>query len=92
MSPSFNHSYLAYRIAKNLDTSERFNIHITVHEMTEKFEVYLQAGVQSCWLVIPPTKTVVVFHDIQQPRSYSTGQISDSVINFDVAVEEIFAS
>ena len=64
----------------------------TVNEITEKFEVYLQAGVQSCWLVIPPTKTVVVFHDIQQPMSYSTGQIADSVINLDVAVEEIFAS
>ncbi len=94
MSPSFNHSYLAYRIAKNLDTSEKFNIHIevtldlggtdyvpdialykkqhidflhdkvkadtppilnaeilspkqTVNEITEKFEVYLHAGVQS---------------------------------------------
>lgn len=31
MSPSYNRSYLAYRIAKLLDKEERFNFHI---EMT----------------------------------------------------------
>lgn len=139
VSPSFNHSYLAYRIAKSLDKEEKFNIHIemtldiegadyvpdialykkqqidflhdkikadtipvliveilspkqTVTELTEKFEIYLQAGVQSCWLVIPPTKTIIFFHDMQQPVSCSSGRIADSVINIDVQIEEIFTS
>lgn len=99
MTPSYNHSYLAYRIAKVLDQDEKYNLHIemtldisgtdyipdivlykkeridflhdkvkadkpplllveilspkqAVNEITEKFEVYLLAGVQSCWAYI----------------------------------------
>lgn len=105
MSPSYNHSYLAYRIGKVLDREDQYNIHIEltldiegtdwipdiavydrkaidflhdqiktnkllnlvveilspkqgVNEITDKFEIYLTAGIKSCWLVIPPTKTI----------------------------------
>ncbi len=58
---------------------------------SEKFEVYLQAGVQSCWLVIPPTKTIVLFQDIQQPLSCSSGRFTDPVIELEVAVDDIFS-
>jgi Uma2 family endonuclease len=138
MSPSYNHSYLAYRIAKLLDQSEKHNIHIemtldiggadyvpdialcekgqidflhdkiktaeppvlvveilspkqAVNEITEKFEVYLQAGVKSCWLVIPPTKTIVVFHDINQPCSYSNGRLNDPAAGLEVSLEAVFS-
>ncbi len=138
MSPSYNHSYLAYKIARALDRDEKYNIHIemtldiggtdyipdislyekqridflhdkikaeeppillveilspkqTVNEITDKIEIYFQTGVQSCWLVIPPTKTIVLFHDIHHPVSYSRGNFTDSVIGIDVSVEDIFA-
>lgn len=138
MSPSYNHSYLAYRLARLLDQGEHYNIHIemtldiggtdyvpdiaicqkqkidflhdkikseampillveilspkqAINELTDKFEIYFQAGVQSCWLVIPPTKTIVLFHDINQPRSYSTGPFTDGVIGIEVLVEDIFS-
>jgi Uma2 family endonuclease len=137
MSPSYNHSYLAYRIAKLLDRDDRFNFHIevtldidgvdyvpdiavyqrkkidflhdkiksderpllvveilspkqSINELTEKIETYLSAGIQSCWLVIPPTKTIIVFHDINQPASYSAGWVPDPVIGVQVAVDEVF--
>jgi len=62
-----------------------------VNEITEKFEVYLQAGVKSCWLVIPPTKTIVLFQDIQQPLSCSSGCFTDPIVELEVAVEDIFS-
>lgn len=137
MSPSYNHSYLAYRIAKAADRDGKYNIHIemtldiggtdyipdialyekrqidflhdkikteeppiliveilsptqAVNELTDKFEIYFQAGVKSCWLVIPPTKTIVLFNDIHRPVSYSAGQFTDPVTGVDVSVEDIF--
>ncbi|OQY59648.1 MAG: hypothetical protein B6245_05590 [Desulfobacteraceae bacterium 4572_88] len=137
MSPSYNHSYLAYRIAKTLDRDEKYNIHIkmtldiggtdyipdialyekqridflhdkikaeeppillveilsptqAVNEITDKFEIYFQAGVKSCWLVIPPTKTIVLFNDIHHPVSYSTGLFTDPVMGAEVSVGDIF--
>ena len=137
MSPSYNHSYLAYRIAKAVDRDEKYNIHIemtldiggtdyipdialyekqridflhdkikaeeppiliveilsatqAVNEITDKFEIYFEAGVPSCWLVIPPTKTIVLFHDIHHPISYSTGHFTDSTISVDISLQDIF--
>ncbi len=137
MSPSYNHSYLAYRIAKAVDRDDKYNIHIeltldiggtdyisdialyeklridflhdkikaeeppiliveilsatqAVNEITDKFEIYFQAGVQSCWLVIPPTKTIILFQDIHHPVSYSTGHFTAPTISVDVSLENIF--
>jgi Uma2 family endonuclease len=137
MSPSYNHSYLAYKIAKALDQGEKYNIHIemtldiggtdyipdialcqkreidflhdkikteeipvliveilspkqSVNEITDKFEIFFQAGVKSCWLVIPPTKTVVVFHDINRPAAYSAGCFTDPASGVEVSVEDMF--
>ncbi|MCP5126679.1 MAG: Uma2 family endonuclease [Gammaproteobacteria bacterium] len=137
MSPSYNHSYLAYRIARLLDHEEKFNFHIGitldidgndyipdiavyekkeidflhdkvkaderplmvveilspkqgVNEVTEKIEVYLRAGIKSCWMVIPPAKTIVIFHDINKPVSYSSGILTDWILNMEIPVEEIF--
>lgn len=139
MSPSYNHSYLAYRLAKFIDRDDKFNLHIeitldidsvdyipdiavykktqvdflhdkikseerpllaieilslkqSINEITEKFEVYLQAGIQSCWLVIPPTKTIIVFSDIEKPISYSTGCFLDPVVGHEIAINEIFSA
>ncbi|MCW5211821.1 Uma2 family endonuclease [Desulfobulbus sp. TB] len=138
MTPSYNQSYLVYRIAKVLDQGDKYNLHIemtldlngtdyisdialyrkeqidflhdkvktdkpplllveilspkqAVNEITEKIEVYLQAGVQSCWLVIPPTRTIVLFQDIHHPQSYSSGRFTDPVTGLEVAVEDIFS-
>ena len=141
MSPSYNHSYLAYRIGHLIDTKAQYNIHIeltldiggidfipdisiyprknmdflhdqvktsempimvteilsprqSVNEITEKFEIYLKSGIQSCWLIIPPTKTVVVFNDINQPFSYSShssgGELVDKMMNIQLSVKKIF--
>jgi len=137
MSPSYNHSYLAYRIAKLLDQEDKFNFHIemtldingvdyipdiaiyqrkkidflhdkiksderpllvveilspkqAVNEVTEKIEIYLNAGIKSCWLVIPPTKTIIIFDDINHPISYSTGIVMNSSLEIGIAVDDIF--
>jgi Uma2 family endonuclease len=137
MAPSYNHSYLAYRLAKLMDDEERFNVHIeitldidgvdyipdiavyprkpidflhdkvkteqrpllvveilsprqAINDVTDKFELYLQSGIQSCWLIIPPTKTIIVFADIHQPQSYSTGMFVDSVLQKEISVEQVF--
>jgi Uma2 family endonuclease len=137
MSPSYNHSFLSYRIAKAIDQDEQFNIHIeltieinghdyvpdiavyeqrgidflhdtiktqempmliveilsptqSVREVTEKIALFLEAGVKSCWLVLPEVKTITVFHDIRQPVSYSIGNLVDDRLGVEISVAEIF--
>ncbi len=137
MSPSYNHSYLAYKIARALDYQNKYNIHVeltldidgkdfipdialydkrtvdflhdiiktnelpkmvveilsptqSVNEITDKFEIYLKAGIKSCWLVIAPTKTIVIFNDITKPHSYTKGKVIDTEMDVNFTVEDIF--
>jgi Uma2 family endonuclease len=137
MTPSYNHSYLAYHIGKMIDRGNRYNIHIelgldidgteyipdvavypkrpvdfvhdmvkvkempilaveilsptqNVQELVEKAEVYLKKGIPSVWLVIPPAKTIILFHDIHCPVSCSRGKLVDEALNLEIQVEEIF--
>lgn len=137
MSPSYNHSYLAYQIAKAIDKGDNFNIHIkitldidgvdfipdivvyqrkaidflhdkikseerpllaieilspkqAVNDITDKIEIYLKAGVLSCWLGIPPTKTIIVFNDIHNPQSYSSHSFTDTALKKEIFLKDIF--
>lgn len=137
MSPSYNHSYLTYQLAKLIDKDDSFNVHIRItldiqgvdyipdiafyqrkeidflhdkiksdeiplliieilspkqalNDIIEKFEIYLQFGILSCWLVIPPTKTITIFNDIHKPISYSTGTIVDPILKKEICIENVF--
>ena len=61
-------------------------------EILEKFAGYFQAGVQSCWLVIPVAQSVIVYSSMEQARTYTQGDIVDDVLGIRIPVEEIFAS
>ena len=62
----------------------------TIAELTTKAELYLQEGIQSCWLVIPPAQTIMVFNQGQKPQSFSTGNLNDPVLTIEIPIEEIF--
>ena len=63
----------------------------TVFEAQQKILTYFQAGVKSCWLVVPPTQTVTVYHAPNQGQLHKTGDVVDSVINVRIPLDEIFA-
>ncbi len=137
MSPSRNHSYLSYQVARAIDIGDKFNIHIeltldidgndyvpdialyerqevtflddvikmkelplmvveilsptqSMTELTNKARLYLEKGIKSVWLVVPSAKTIIVFHDIHKPISYSTGMLVDSILDIEVSIEKIF--
>jgi hypothetical protein len=39
MPPSYNHSYLAYRLAKLMDDESRFNLHIEITIEMRRFPI-----------------------------------------------------
>lgn len=61
-------------------------------EILDKFAGYFQAGVQSCWLVIPVAQAVTVYSSMERARTYTQGDIVDDVLDIRISVEEIFAS
>lgn len=61
-----------------------------MQDLMEKFEVYLQAGVRSCWLVQPMLKTIAVFTPEAEPRVYTEGTIRDPTTKIEVALRDVF--
>ena len=62
----------------------------SIDEILEKFRGYFKLGVQSCWLVLPPLKSVSVFSSPNQEQTFSQGDVVDNVMNLRLSVEKIF--
>jgi Uma2 family endonuclease len=61
-----------------------------VYDILEKFKLYFALGVQSCWLVIPNTRTVVVYATPSSFATFGTGEVIDEALGIQIPVEEIF--
>ncbi len=62
----------------------------SIDEILEKFRGYFKLGVQSCWLVLPPLKSVSVFSSPNQEQTFSQGEVVDNVLAIRLAVKSIF--
>lgn len=62
------------------------------HDLVEKFEAYLAAGVGACWLVQPVLRTLVVFLPGTPPQVYTQGAVADAGTEIEVRVEELFGT
>jgi Uma2 family endonuclease len=61
-------------------------------EVLEKFVQYFQAGVKSCWLVIPVTQTVTVYSSMDHAKTFTEGDVVDSTLDdVTLSIRTIFA-
>jgi Uma2 family endonuclease len=59
-------------------------------DLIERVEFLLDAGVQSCWLVQPPLRTVTVFPGSMDGNTVSSGAVTDPVLDIEVPIDAIF--
>jgi Uma2 family endonuclease len=62
-----------------------------VYDIVEKFKVYFDLGIKSCWLVEPIINTVTVYSAIDNYRTYSSGEVLDDKLEIRLSLAEIFA-
>ncbi len=61
-----------------------------IESILEKFQIYFNAGVQSCWLVLPNARTISVYTDFDTVHSYSKENLYDEKLNLEMALSNIF--
>jgi Uma2 family endonuclease len=61
-----------------------------MESLTEKFKVYFNAGVQSCWLVIPHLRLVSVYRDFKTYQMFYEGEIFDEKLNIRLPLNKVF--
>lgn len=63
----------------------------TISELMDKFKVYFEAGVKSCWLVIPIARAVVVLSGPDKAETFATGEVVDNVLDIRLPIKDVFA-
>lgn len=60
-------------------------------DVMEKVAVYLASGVKSCWVLVPPLRTVTIYLPGEPPRTTSVGIAKDPATGLEADVSAVFA-
>lgn len=65
----------------------------SVDDILAKFEAYFVLGIQSCWLVIPATKSISIYHSLTELQTFGTDacQIVDKRTDIHLNLLDVFA-
>lgn len=61
-----------------------------VSDLFDKARKYFAHGVQSCWIIIPPTRTITVLSPLTKTTSYSSGILTDPATGITISLDDIF--
>jgi Uma2 family endonuclease len=59
-------------------------------ELIEKFAIYFQAGVKSCWLIQPLLPLISIYTDATHSNHYTSETVKDHATPIEVSFEEMF--
>ncbi len=54
-----------------------------------KIETYLQAGIRSCWMVLPYPTTITVY-TAEKEQLFVEGNIIDAVLGIEIPINDVF--
>ena len=60
-------------------------------EVLEKFKVFFEAGVKSCWLIVPISRSIVVYSSMEKARIFNQDEEAhDNLIGVYLSLSEVF--
>lgn len=62
-----------------------------IYDILEKFRLYFELGIHSCWLVEPATRVVTVYASIYDWQAFTTNEVVDEKVGVRLPIQEIFA-
>lgn len=62
-----------------------------MQEIIDKFAIYLQAGVKSCWLVQPYGQSVMVWSSPEKYAHFAAGDLVDDALGLRIPLAQVFA-
>ena len=60
-------------------------------DVMEKISRYLESGVKSCWMVIPPTQSITVFSPGDVQKTFTEGTATDPAIGLSAELAAVFS-
>jgi Uma2 family endonuclease len=62
----------------------------SMHDLIEKVDIYLDNGVQACWVVQPTLKSIAVFTRNEEPVVFAGGEVLDPATQITVHLDSVF--
>ena len=60
-------------------------------DVMDKISRYLESGVKSCWMVIPPTQSITIFTPGGAQKTFSEGIVTDPAIGLTADLAVVFS-
>ena len=60
-------------------------------DVMDKISRYLESGVKSCWMVIPPTQSITIFSPGGAQKTFSEGIVTDPAIGLTADLAVVFS-
>ena len=60
-------------------------------DVMEKISHYLESGVKSCWMIIPPTQSITIFSPGGAQKTFTEGTVTDPAIGLSVDLAAVFS-
>ena len=61
----------------------------TIQEVVEKIDLYLKAGIQSCWLIVSYPRTITIYSGPTE-QVFTSGDLIDKTLNIKIAIQDVF--
>ena len=61
-----------------------------LYEILEKFRLYFELGIQSCWLIEPTTRVVTVYSSSEIWQAFVGDEVVDEKLGIHIPISEIF--
>lgn len=62
-----------------------------IQDLVDKARFLLEHGVQSCWIVQPPLRTITVFTPDMESTTHSEGVVTDPATEIEVDLNDVFS-
>ena len=62
-----------------------------IEDGMDKISRYLESGVKSCWMVIPPTQSITVFSPDGAQKTFTEGTVTDPAIGLSAELAAVFS-
>jgi len=63
-----------------------------INDILTKFQIYFELGVKSCWLIIPPLKSISVYRQLThfQNFDFRDNELVDECVDIHLAIQKVF--
>lgn len=62
-----------------------------IQDLVDKARFMMQHGVESCWIVQPPLRTITVFTPDMESTTYSEGTVMDPATEIEIDLDAVFS-